>query len=56
MALLTGKKLLITGISSTRSIAYGIAKVCHEEGAELILTENAWNALPAISVQPVSFS
>ena len=40
MALLTGKKLLITGISSTRSIAYGIAKVCHEEGAELILTYN----------------
>ncbi|MBM6928743.1 enoyl-ACP reductase FabI [Parasutterella secunda] len=40
MALLTGKKLLITGISSTRSIAYGIAKACHEEGAELILTYN----------------
>ena len=40
MALLTGKKLLITGISSNRSIAYGIAKACHEEGAELILTYN----------------
>ena len=38
MALLTGKKLLITGISSNRSIAYGIAKACKEEGAELILT------------------
>ena len=40
MALLTGKKLLITGISSNRSIAYGIAKACKEEGAELILTYN----------------
>ena len=40
MALLTGTKLLITGISSNRSIAYGIAKACHEEGAELILTYN----------------
>ena len=32
---LTGKKLLITGVLSNRSIAYGIAKACHREGAEL---------------------
>ena len=32
---LAGKKLLITGVLSNRSIAYGIAKACHEQGAEL---------------------
>ena len=35
MGFLQGKKLLITGIISNRSIAYGIAKACHREGAEL---------------------
>ncbi len=35
MGFLTGKKLLITGVLSNRSIAYGIAKACHREGAEL---------------------
>jgi enoyl-[acyl-carrier protein] reductase I len=32
---LAGKKLLITGVLSNRSIAYGIAKACHAQGAEL---------------------
>ena len=32
---LAGKKLLITGVLSNRSIAYGIARACHREGAEL---------------------
>jgi enoyl-[acyl-carrier protein] reductase I len=32
---LSGKKLLITGVLSNRSIAYGIAKACHDQGAEL---------------------
>lgn len=32
---LAGKKLLITGLLSNRSIAYGIAKACHDQGAEL---------------------
>ena len=32
---LSGKKLLITGVLSNRSIAYGIAKACHQQGAEL---------------------
>ncbi len=40
MKLLEGKRLLITGISSQRSISYGIAKACHEEGAELVLSYN----------------
>ena len=35
MGFLTGKKLLITGVLSNRSIAYGIAQACHREGAEL---------------------
>ncbi len=35
MGFLAGKKLLITGVISNRSIAYGIAKACHREGAEL---------------------
>lgn len=35
MGFLNGKKILITGVISNRSIAYGIAKACHREGAEL---------------------
>ena len=35
MAFLAGKRLLITGVLSNRSIAYGIARACHREGAEL---------------------
>ena len=35
MAFLQGKKILITGVLSNRSIAYGIAKACHAQGAQL---------------------
>ena len=35
MGFLAGKCLLITGVLSNRSIAYGIARACHREGAEL---------------------
>ena len=35
MGFLSGKKLLITGVLSNRSIAYGIAKACHAQGATL---------------------
>jgi enoyl-[acyl-carrier protein] reductase I len=38
MGFLTGKRILITGVISDRSIAYGIAKCCHEQGAELAFT------------------
>ena len=38
MALLNGKKILITGLLSNRSIAYGVAKACHREGAILAFT------------------
>jgi enoyl-[acyl-carrier protein] reductase I len=35
MGILAGKKILVTGLLSNRSIAYGIAKAAHREGAEL---------------------
>ena len=35
---LKGKKILITGLLSERSISYGIANACKEYGAELIFT------------------
>lgn len=38
MGFLTGKRILITGVISDRSIAYGIAKCCHAQGAELAFT------------------
>lgn len=38
MGFLAGKRILITGVISNRSIAYGIAKACKREGAELAFT------------------
>ena len=38
MAFLQGKKILVTGVLSNRSIAYGIAQALKREGAELALT------------------
>src|SRR5262245_22650616 len=38
MGLLSGKKILVTGIISNRSIAFGIAKAARREGAEIALT------------------
>jgi enoyl-[acyl-carrier protein] reductase I len=38
MALLSGKRILVTGLLSNRSIAFGIAKVARREGAEIALT------------------
>jgi len=35
MGFLAGKRLLITGVLNNRSIAYGIARACHRQGAEL---------------------
>ena len=35
MGFLNGKKLLITGVLSNRSIAYGIARACRAQGADL---------------------
>lgn len=38
MGFLTGKRALIVGLASDRSIAHGIATAMHREGAELALT------------------
>ena len=38
MGILTNKKLLITGVLTNDSIAFHIARIAQEEGAELVLT------------------
>ena len=38
MGFLSGKRVLIVGLASNRSIAYGIATAMHREGAELAFT------------------
>jgi enoyl-[acyl-carrier protein] reductase I len=38
MGFLSGKRALIVGVASNRSIAYGIAQAMHREGAELAFT------------------
>jgi len=38
MGFLQDRRILITGMLSNRSIAYGIAKACHREGAALAFT------------------
>jgi enoyl-[acyl-carrier protein] reductase I len=38
MGILAGKKILVTGVLSNRSIAHGIAKAARREGAEIALT------------------
>ncbi len=38
MGFLAGKKILITGVLSNRSIAFGVARACKREGADLAFT------------------
>ena len=38
MGILDGKKILITGVLTDASLAFGIAKLAQEEGAEIVLT------------------
>ena len=38
MGFLADKRILITGVLSKHSIAYGVAKACHREGAKLAFT------------------
>jgi enoyl-[acyl-carrier protein] reductase I len=38
MGFLAGKHILVTGLLSSRSIAYGIARACRREGAKLAFT------------------
>ena len=36
--ILKGKKGLIVGVANEKSIAYGIAKACHDQGAQMAFT------------------
>ena len=36
--LLEGRRILVTGLLSNRSIAYGVARAAHREGAVLAFT------------------
>lgn len=38
MGILNGKRLLITGVMTDASLAFGVAKLAQEEGAEILLT------------------
>jgi enoyl-[acyl-carrier protein] reductase I len=44
MALLRGKRILVTGVLTDDSIAYGVAEMAQQEGAEVVLS-NAGRAL-----------
>ncbi len=41
MGLLDGKKVVVTGVLNDDSIAYGVARIAQEEGAEIVLTSFA---------------
>jgi enoyl-[acyl-carrier protein] reductase I len=49
MGFLAGKRLLITGLLSNRSIAYGIARACRREGAELAFSYQGERFLPRVT-------
>ena len=38
MSILTGKKIIVTGVANKKSIAWGCAKAIAEQGAEIIYT------------------
>ena len=38
MALLEGKKVLVTGVLTEGSIAFHVARLAQEQGAEVVLT------------------
>lgn len=49
MSLLKDKKILLTGVLSSRSIAYGIARACHREGAQIAFTYQSERFLDRIT-------
>jgi len=55
MAFLKGKKALIVGLASNRSIAYGIAKSMHEQGAELAFTYQNDKLKPRVEKMAAEF-
>src|SRR5213076_2783485 len=38
MGIVDGKRILITGVLTDASLAFGVAKLAQEEGAEVVLT------------------
>ena len=48
MGFLDGKKALVSGVASNRSIAYGVAKCLHREGAELAFTYQTEKLKPRV--------
>ena len=55
MGFLDGKKALISGIASNRSIAYGVAKCLHREGAELAFTYQTEKLKPRVEKIALEF-
>ena len=55
MGFLVGKRILITGLLSSRSIAYGIAKAMHREGAELAFTYQNERVLERVAKLAIDF-
>lgn len=49
MGFLEGKRALITGVASKRSIAWGIARAMHREGAELAFTHQGEKLAPRVA-------
>ena len=52
MGFLAGKRLLVTGVLNQRSIAYGIARACRREGAELAFSyvgDSMYSTTPSFS-------
>ena len=55
MGLLDARRILITGVLSDRSIAYGVAKACHREGATLAFTYASEALKPRVVKLAASF-
>ena len=55
MGFLSGKRVLIVGLASNRSIAYGIATAMHREGAELAFTYQNERLQPRVEKMAAEF-
>jgi enoyl-[acyl-carrier protein] reductase I len=55
MGLLDARKILITGVLSDRSIAYGVARACRREGATLAFTYASEELKPRVVKLAASF-
>ena len=55
MGFLTGKRILVTGLLSNRSIAYGVAVACNREGAELAFTYQSERFLERVTEMAAAF-